>query len=132
MLGVSKSALEALITEFNASACECWTRGDLEAFLEGYAADAVMVADEILHSGREEIDAYYKASYADGQGMGIMEVEIVDIRFPNGSDTRPMTMATAILRTTLTAPDMHTTIGFSMVTYQLDDTGLHVVQDYWH
>lgn len=57
-----------------------WNEGDLDAFTDRYAHDAVYAAGDDLHVGRENLrDAYANRAAPDGQ-LGTLSVQVIDLR----------------------------------------------------
>jgi len=59
---------------------EAWNRGDLEAFVAGYAEDAVFVTPSGVTRGRDEVLARYRRRYPDRTAMGRLTLELLDVR----------------------------------------------------
>jgi uncharacterized protein (TIGR02246 family) len=62
-----------------------WNRGDLEAFVAGYADDATFVTPSGLTVGRQAVLARYRKRYPDGKAMGTLTLTVVEAR-PLGVD----------------------------------------------
>jgi peptidoglycan/xylan/chitin deacetylase (PgdA/CDA1 family) len=73
----AKGSVEALLREQAAA----WTRGDLDAFVAPYAADARFVNKDGLIVGRDALRSHYQQRYAPSQkAMGTLTFEPVQVR----------------------------------------------------
>lgn len=78
-----KSAIEGVLAAQQAA----WNRGDVVAFMDGYARadDIVFTSGGQVRRGYEATLAKYRKSYADAGAMGHLEFELLEVRFL-GSD----------------------------------------------
>jgi uncharacterized protein (TIGR02246 family) len=77
----ARAEVQALLAAQSAA----WNRGDLPAFVAGYAADATFVSASGLTRGRQEVLARYRRRYPDRKAMGTLTLMIVEAR-PLGID----------------------------------------------
>lgn len=78
----SETAIRALLTEQAAA----WSRGDLEAFVSVYAAEALFVSPTGLTRGRDEVLARYRRRYPDRAAMGTLTLEVIELRLTAGGE----------------------------------------------
>jgi hypothetical protein len=121
---------------FNSVSVEQWNDRDLEEFCRNYTEDAVMVTSAGIFKGREAILQAYLTAYPDRSLMGIISVEVVDIRFPpddrydDDSEDLLASMATAVIHCVVTVDGIVTEDCYSMVTFVLDHEGdMYIAQD---
>lgn len=57
-----------------------WNRGDLDAFVAGYAEDAIFLTSSGVTQGRPAILARYRKRYPDQKGMGTLTLTVIETR----------------------------------------------------
>lgn len=63
------------------ASAEAWTRGDLEGYLDDYAADATFVGSSGLTRGRAEIrERYVEGYWSTGMPEDGLRFELLDVR----------------------------------------------------
>ena len=72
----SVDAVKALITAQG----EAWNRGDLPAFTQVYADDAIFVSPTGVTRGRQAVLERYQKRYPDKKAMGTLSFEFVEAR----------------------------------------------------
>ncbi|GMU60830.1 MAG: hypothetical protein AMXMBFR34_25930 [Myxococcaceae bacterium] len=87
-----------------------WSRGDLDAFCQSYADDAVFVSPSGVTKGRADVLARYKKKYPDEKAMGKLALEPIDLRVSGDS-------ATVAAKWTLTYPDKPPASGHTVVVF---------------
>jgi peptidoglycan/xylan/chitin deacetylase (PgdA/CDA1 family) len=63
-----------------------WNRGDVDAFVSGYAPDATFLAPDGVTRGRDAVLARYKERYKDRAAMGRLSLEILEMRPAAGTE----------------------------------------------
>lgn len=103
-----------------------WSRGDLRAFLEPYAEDALFSGSSGITRGRSEIYNRYKRSYPDAEAMGNLRFEVIDDQ-PLTSGQSWMCGTWTLFRTADTLKG-----GFALL-WEQDETGRwEIIADYSH
>lgn len=128
-----RAAVQALLQESAAH----WNAGDLDAFVDDYATDALFIAPSGVTRGRQAVLDRYKKKYVDKQGMGTLSFEIVEIRVSAGMEgsvlgsarpAAPQTVSVAA-RWTLAWPDK-TASGYTLLVLRPRGGGRwEIVQD---
>lgn len=72
-------APEAAINSVLQSQVDAWNRGDLPAFLAGYAEDCTFVGKQVLH-GRDRVQARYRQRYPSAEAMGKLTFSEIQVR----------------------------------------------------
>lgn len=128
--------VHALIAE----QARAWSRGDIDAFMEGYAEDVVFVSPTGLTRGRDEVLARYRKRYPDGQAMGHLALDILETRLAAGyeatreGDATPSRVhgVSVVARWTLRYPDDPTrsdVTGLTLLVLHPTPQGWRIVQD---
>jgi ketosteroid isomerase-like protein len=104
---------------------DAWNRGDLDAFMAGYAhsEDLVFTAGGQIRHGWQETYDKYKAKYVDKATMGHLEFELLSVQ-PLGADGAIVLGKWALTDTPVAAH------GVFSVALARDSTGWHVVHDH--
>ena len=77
--GGAAEAAHKVVEELIGEQVAAWNRGDLEAFCELYAQNAVFVSPSGLTRGREEVLARYQRRYPDRAAMGTLGLELLEV-----------------------------------------------------
>jgi uncharacterized protein (TIGR02246 family) len=117
------------IVRFNNRATDHWNERNLERFCEGYAEDAVYVAEGQFVRGRSNIFALYCRAFPSRISMGKLSLRIQDTRFSTYKTDAVVEMAVAIIRWRVNGTNGNKENGYSMVTYVATEHGLQIVQD---
>lgn len=59
---------------------DAWNRGDLSAFIQGYAEDCTFVSSSSAISGRDSVLARYKQRYSSRAAMGTLTFSDLVVR----------------------------------------------------
>ena len=77
---------ETQVRKLLADQVVAWNRGDIEAFVLGYAEDALFVSTSGTTRGRADVLARYRRRYPDGKAMGRLTLDVEELRLAAGSD----------------------------------------------
>ena len=108
---------------------ESWNAGDIEAFCQPYAEDALFLSPSGLTRGREEVLARYRARYLakNAPGMGQLELKIMEIQwFENHGQA---VGATVVGSWHLRFEDGSQADGFTAIGFELRDELWQIVVD---
>jgi peptidoglycan/xylan/chitin deacetylase (PgdA/CDA1 family) len=102
---------------------EAWNRGDLEAFCAGYDEEALFLTPSGTTRGSARILERYRKRYPDGDAMGRLSFDVLEIRPAQGveisllGDSRPggVHAASVAARWTLSYPDREDASGLTML-----------------
>ena len=72
--------VEAAVKAVLATQTAAWNRGDLEGFTSGYSEDTAFLSPSGLTRGRREVLARYKKRYPDQKTMGILTLDVQEVR----------------------------------------------------
>ena len=72
-------APDAAINGVLQSQVNAWNRGDLAAFMAGYAEDCTFVGKQVLH-GREQVQARYQQRYPSAEAMGKLTFSDIQVQ----------------------------------------------------
>ena len=75
---------EAAIREVMAGQEQAWDRGDIDAFMSGYADDICFIGRKGLTCGKEKVTANYRESYPDRSAMGDLTFGISEVKGAGG------------------------------------------------
>ncbi|MEN9557885.1 MAG: hypothetical protein RL141_254 [Candidatus Parcubacteria bacterium] len=104
---------------------DAWNCGDLVGFCASYTEDATMVSNGGVHQGRDDILAFHRKIFQDGDDLGQLTLTIDRC----GSTSPEATIVGwAMLRWTLTRGGK-TATGFATVTFKIVEGELKVYQD---
>lgn len=115
------------VRAFNSRSARRWNTHNLEAFVQGYAEDALMITnDSRLLKGRAQIFAHYRTLYPYAHHMGAVSFPLKVLRFPQQNQDTPVTMAVGIVWWKHTALGKMER-GYSKCTYELSPAGeIHI------
>ena len=129
----ARASIEALLREQAAA----WTRGDLDAFVGHYAADARFVASDGVTVGRDAVLARYRKRYASKDAMGTLTLEPLHVRDLWGPEVSALGDAEAgnvhsvsvVARWTLAAANQPKATGLTLLVFRRDGGKWWVVED---
>lgn len=119
---VLNMSLQEEILKLVASSAAAWNRGDLKAFVSGYAPDAVFVTPSGVTKGRDQVLARYQKKYPDAKAMGQLTLEPVDVR----ADESAVSVAA---KWTLSYPDKPAATGHTVIVFMQGKGGWRIVHD---
>jgi uncharacterized protein (TIGR02246 family) len=99
-----------------------WNKGDLDAFCQSYAEDAVFVTPTGLTRGREQVLARYKKKYSDKAAMGTLSFEFLDVRSAGQA-------VSVMAKWSLSYPNKPAATGSTLVVLHARGDSWRVVQD---
>lgn len=129
----ARASVEALLREQAAA----WTRGDLDAFVAHYAADARFVTTDGVTVGREAVLARYRSKYAGKDAMGTLTLEPLHVRDLWGPEISALGDAEAgnvhsvsvVARWTLERSSQPRATGLTLLVFRRDAGKWLVVED---
>lgn len=82
----AQPAAETAIRRVLSQQVDAWNRGDLTAFIQGYAEDCVFVGKSVV-TGRDAVLARYREHYASKAAMGKLAFSSLEVRLiaPNAA-----------------------------------------------
>ncbi len=122
-LGAVAASPERELRKVLADQSAAWNRGDLEAFCAVYAEDATFLSPSGLTKGRQSVLERYRKKYVDKAGMGILALEIQEVRTQNA------TAASVVARWSLTWPDKPKAEGLTLIVFTKTPRGWRILQD---
>ena len=114
-----------------------WNRGDLDAFCSVYADDALFLSPSGFFRGRQAILERYRTRYPDRAAMGLLRLEVEEIRPVWGMEVTPagdavpgrIHGATAAARWTLRYADRPDASGRTLLVFRREGDTWLIVQD---
>jgi uncharacterized protein (TIGR02246 family) len=125
------------IARLLANQSEAWSRGDLDAFCSVYAEDALFITPTGATRGRRAVLERYRARYPDRAAMGVLRLEIDEVRPAWGIEATPggdavpggIHAASVAARWSLTYPDRPQASGRTLLVFHRGLDGWRIVQD---
>jgi peptidoglycan/xylan/chitin deacetylase (PgdA/CDA1 family)/ketosteroid isomerase-like protein len=132
------AAIRALLD----TSAAAWNRGDLAAFCNDYAEDALFVSPNGTTRGRKAVLERYLAKYPDRGAMGTLSFEVLEVRLTSGMEqsmlggVRPTSVlgASVVARWSLvttgkTSSGTQSSSGLTLLVLRRRGRGWEIVQD---
>lgn len=115
-------SLQEEILKLVAASAAAWNRGDLKAFVAGYAPDAVFLTPAGVTKGADQVLARYQKKYPDAKAMGQLTLEPVDVRVAEDA-------VSVAAKWTLSYPDQAAATGHTVIVFMQVKGAWRIVHD---